>query len=119
MLKEIYFRDPTDPKYRPNKIEDTNEKEALLSKIRMILFTARGEVLGEPELGMDLDEFIFDKNVPVELLKRRFYTQLAKYVPERKFKIDMDINVTSNGIQNSMNIFIKVDDAVTMGVHVS
>lgn len=118
-MTEIYFRNPDDPKYNPLYLEENDEKEILLNKIRMILFTNRGEVLGEPELGLNLEDYLFDFDIPIDVIKRRFYAQLAKFVPENKYKIDLDIQITTNNIQKFANLYIKIDDAVVIGINLS
>jgi hypothetical protein len=68
MLKEIYCRNENDPKYVNTILETTDAIEALLTKLRMILFTARGEVLGYPNLGLDLDSMLFELNYSLVLI---------------------------------------------------
>jgi hypothetical protein len=46
----------------------------------MILFTKKGEVLGEPGLGMNLESMLFEKNVSAYEIKKEFQKQLAIYV---------------------------------------
>ena len=48
MLRDIYLRDQSDPKYKSNLLETSSVIESVLNKIRMILYTNRGEVLGAP-----------------------------------------------------------------------
>jgi hypothetical protein len=115
--KEIYLRDSTDPKYDPNKLEEENALEILLSKIRIILYSNRGDVLGEPELGMDLEENLFDFNISPESITRRFYAQLAKYVSETdKFDVDMSVDIRNNGVQFFANIIITIDNQPMIGM---
>ncbi len=116
MIKEIYFRDPTDPKYRPNKLETSEELESVLNKIRMILFTRKGEVLGYPDLGLDLDDFVFDFNFNENLLRSKFYSQIYKYIPDRTYLIELDTSVTTDGVQNYVNLYIKVNNQPVIGV---
>lgn len=63
MLTEIYMRDPTDPLYREDILVVSNEIEALLGQIRMVLFTRPGEVIGSPSFGVNLEYYIFSTNV--------------------------------------------------------
>lgn len=62
MLREIYMRDPTDPLYRADLLDISNEIEALLGQIRMVLFTKPGEVIGNPSFGVNLEYYIFSTN---------------------------------------------------------
>lgn len=59
MINEIYTRQTDDPDYAGNLIESENKLESVLSKVRMILGTNRGDVLGEYEFGVDLQKLVF------------------------------------------------------------
>jgi len=119
MVREIYFRDSTDPKYKPNMLESKNKIEILLSKIRMILFTNRGEVLGEPDLGMDLEDYIFQFNFDETDLRKRWNAQVARYIPEQtEFAIDMNVQMESDGVQNYIYLFININGERYLGVKI-
>ena len=59
MLKEIYSRDAEAPKFNSNTIEVTDELSQLILKIENVLFTRKGDVLGAPDIGCNLDDLIF------------------------------------------------------------
>ena len=63
MITELYCRNVNDPGYNPNKLDTSDALEALLTKIRMIIFTTQGEVLGQPSLGLSLEEHLFEFNL--------------------------------------------------------
>jgi hypothetical protein len=119
MLREIYFRDPTDSKYNISSLEVNSKLEAVLNKIRMILFTNRGDVLGYPELGMDLDDYIFNFKINENVLRDRFYSQIATYIPERDFKIDIDFSFETDGVKDFMYLYITVDRQRILGILIS
>ena len=60
MLKEIYCRQSNDTYADQSLLEHSNVREAILAKIRMILTTPRGSVIGEPMFGVDLEQYIFE-----------------------------------------------------------
>jgi phage baseplate assembly protein W len=116
---EIYFRDPTDPKYRKNVLESDSKLENLITKIKMILYTRKGEVLGQPELGMNLDDYLFETKYNELQIRDDFYTQLAKFVPESsEFKIDYDVGIKSEGYHNMLVLNIKIDDVKILDIEV-
>ncbi len=116
MIKEIYFRDLTDPKYRNDKLEINDELESVLNKVRMILFTNKGDVLGYPDLGMNLDDYIFDFNFNENQIRSRFYSQIYKYIPDRSYLIELDTNVTTDGVKNYVNLYIKINNQPVLGL---
>ena len=119
MLKEIYFRSPEDPKYSGDYMEISDKIEALLSKIRMVLYTNRGEVLGEPELGMNLESYLFEPGLNETVIRDQFYAQLAKYIPEHvDYSIDCSVDTKSDGISNTSFLYITINNEKVLGVQI-
>jgi hypothetical protein len=82
MLREIYNRDPEDPNYKENQLEVTDPLEACLGKIKMLFFTRKGEVLGDPSFGLDLEEYIYDLNLTEAAMKKQIQNNIEAYIPE-------------------------------------
>lgn len=119
MLREIYFRDPSDMKFVNGVLEVSDKLEAVITKLRMILYTNRGEVLGEPELGMDLENYLFESGLNEGIIKDRFYANLAKYVPETAdFQIDCSVTVESDGVKDTGIIYITLNNEKILGVQI-
>ena len=117
MLKEIYCRNANDPLYNYNILETSNPLEALLTKLRMIIFTNRGEVLGVPDLGLSLNELLFEFNANTYQIQKDFYAQVAKYVPESSnFNIDIQVNFVPGTVRDICYIDIYIDGTKYLGV---
>ena len=85
----------------------------------MILLTKKGEVMGEPELGMDLEEMLFDFNIDEYKLRQTFYAQLQKYVSEQdKYKIDFDISTGTDGVSTVVYLYINIDNITYFGIQI-
>jgi hypothetical protein len=82
MLREIYNRDPDDPNYKANQLEVTDPLEACLGKLKMLIFTRRGEVLGDPSFGLDLEELIYDLNLSESSVRKEIQSNIKAYIPE-------------------------------------
>jgi hypothetical protein len=117
MIREIYCRNSSDPGYQPNQLETSNEIEALLTKIRMILFTTKGEVLGFPDLGLSLDEQLFELQANTSAITFAFNGQLARYAPEAsKYKTDINIKFVAGEVRDFCFIDIYIDGTKYIGV---
>jgi hypothetical protein len=117
MIREIYCRNVNDPGYRPAQLETPNELEALLTKIRMIIFTKKGEILGEPNFGLSLEEQLFELQVNSYQIKTAFNGQLAAYVPEAgKYKVEIDVNFQPGEVRDFCYIDIYIDGTKYVGV---
>lgn len=82
MLREIYNRDPSDPSYKADQIEVTDPLEACIGKLKMLIFTRKGEVLGDPRFGLNLEDLIYDFNISEKGLRDEIQKYLITYVPE-------------------------------------
>lgn len=117
MLREIYCRNVNDPSFKPKQLETGSELEALLTKIRMIIFTQKGEVLGAPNLGISLEEYLFDLNANTAQIQNAFYGQLASYVPEAgKYNVQIDVKFQTGEVRDLCFIDIYIDGSKYIGV---
>lgn len=80
MIREIYTRDSGDPAYEDAKVETNGTLEILLSKIRMLLGTDKGEVLGEYNLGLNLEDLVFKTRQNAASIEKTIQEQLGMYV---------------------------------------
>jgi hypothetical protein len=76
----------------------------------MTLFTKRGEVLGEPEFGIDVEKYLFEFSIdPFALTKDAGY-QINKYVGgARKRTINVK-PATYNDTKSNREIFVLLID---------
>ena len=81
-FRDIYIKSEEDPGFRPDQVEVYDELEAVLQQIKMTLFTNKGEVLGEPDFGLQVEKYLFEFSVNPFLL-----TNEDKYNPDPKICI--------------------------------
>lgn len=94
-VRDFYMRSEDDPKFREDQIEVYDEIEACINQIKMTLLTRRGQVLGEPDFGLELDNYLFDFELNPFGLSDDAHAQIYTYVSEaKKRKITVDPNYT-------------------------
>jgi len=92
MINEIYCRMPGDPGYQENTVETPNEIESILQRVRICLGTKPGEVLGDPTFGIDLEEYIYNMSVDVNMIETQVRDLLVQYAL-KGYTEDFDIEV--------------------------
>lgn len=98
MIRSIYIRDPLDSYYNSKKLEVNSELEEVLSKIKMILTTDKGSVLGEYDFGVSFDDYLFESTVNTAGIRNEIQSLITKYVPESsKYNINVDVKVNVMG----------------------
>lgn len=80
-MREIYNRDPLDPNYNPYQIETSDPVEICVGQIKMLLLTNKGEVLGDPKFGLNLEDLIFNLNLSESSIKKELDLFLLTYIP--------------------------------------
>ncbi len=103
MIQEIYTRMPTDTKYNPNILDTHDEVERILTEIRTILGTKHGEVLGDPNFGIDLEQYVFSYGIRKQEILKNLKNQIDQYLyydPE-KYTIDLDLNYGKDLVDRS------------------
>ena len=76
-------------------------------KVEMILFTDKGEVLGDPNFGAGLNTFLHETKVSADFVKKVIIEQLTTYVPELSgINYTLDVQFMQNPTQFSDMMFI-------------
>lgn len=98
MIKEIYTRAKDDPFYEKGVIDYSNEVEAVITKIRTLLSTKPGDVLGDYNFGIDLDYLIFNTKASAKDIKKKIDDKISTYIPDtQNISVRTEINFGQSG----------------------
>jgi len=81
-VKDLIIRYPGHPKYDSSRIIEDDEVEVIVQKLEMLLFTNKGEVLGDTNIGANLEYYLWQTRVTTGNLKSKVEEQISKYIPE-------------------------------------
>ena len=112
MIREIYIRDEKDPNFIPGVIDYSNEVERVISEIKMILGTQKGQVLGNYDFGVDLEYAVFNTKRSAEEVAREITEQINTYVDKGD---NMTINVEVSFGDSGMGYDYAVIDIIING----
>ena len=117
MIHEIYSRSIAENKFSPNTIEVTDELSQLILKIENVLFTRRGEVLGVPDFGCNLDDLVFSIVLNEAVIQQRITSQIQAYclLDDTKFGIDVRVSFFQTEGRNGALVDIFVNDTRVIG----
>lgn len=103
------------PNYIPLELIEDDVVKVIIQKYHMIIFTNKGEVLGEPNFGGNLTELLHETKLSSESIKGELMAQIADYIPEidsmnyeltvnfyddpENYQEYMEINFTINGYE--------------------
>ncbi len=80
MIREIYTRDPNDPQYEEGMFETQGALDEILAKVRMLLGTTKGEVLGDHNLGIDIESLVFKTTKNNTIIETEINRQINEYI---------------------------------------
>lgn len=93
MIREIYLRDANDPYYEAGVFDYINDVENLVTQLRVLLGTKKGEVLGEYGFGTDIRYLVFNTVKNSSKIESEISELISKYVYVRD---GLDVSVKMN-----------------------
>jgi hypothetical protein len=116
---EFYVKNIGDPKYQSDKLQQDNEISMLLTQIETILFTRRGDVLGEPEFGTNLEDYVYELQYNNYQIKNIVSKQISSYIPlASKYNVAVEVDFIEDSIKHVMFLDITVDATIKMGIYI-
>lgn len=109
-VKDFVIRYDGHPKYQSDRIIEDDEIEVIVQKLEMILFTNKGEVLGDVELGVNLEYYLWQTRVTSGNLKNKVEEQISEYIPElSSLGYDLDVVLYEGTLRDILylNFIIK------------
>jgi len=91
-FKDFYVMYKGNPYYEGDKIEEDSVIRVIIQKYYNLLFTNKGDVLGDPEFGANLEELLYETGLDVVSVRQVIIDQLELYIPEI-FGTSFDIGV--------------------------
>ena len=109
---DFYIIGPDDPTYNSQLIED-DIIEVIIQKYKSIIFTNKGDVLGDPNFGADLELLLFETKVSEEFVSRIITEQINQYIPElisMNYSLQVVFSQDPNSYQDLLFIYFTISD---------
>lgn len=117
MVQEIYIKSPEDPNYRYGVFSHSDPIESIISKIRMILGTTQGQVLGDLNFGVGIEDLIFETRINKLELEEKILKQIQQYISESsRFKIEPIVSFGKADGYDYCVIDFYINDEKSIGV---
>lgn len=81
-MLDIYTKRNIEVNYRDDKLDESDLLRIYVQKIKMILFTRKGEIVGDNNFGVDLERLLFKKNLNNDQIKTEIQDQIGQYCAE-------------------------------------
>ena len=79
---DFYICYPGHPMFKLAELIEDDVIRVIIQKYEMIIFTNKGEVLGEPNFGADLTLLLHETRLSAESIEGDIRAQIVDYIPE-------------------------------------
>jgi hypothetical protein len=81
-MKDLPIRYPGHPKFNKNEVEVTDPIETIVQKLELLLLTNKGEVIGAPNYGGDLEYLLWQTDLSADVIESELGQQVSEFIPE-------------------------------------
>ena len=110
---DFYIKYPGHPNYTSYKFIEDDTVRVILQKYEMILFTNKGELLGDPNFGCDLTALLHETLLSAPAIEGDIRAQIADYIPELEginYELSVEINQDPDNFQEYLYIFFSISE---------
>lgn len=79
---DFYISYPGHPKFRQLELIEDDVIRVVVQKYEMLIFTNKGDVLGEPNFGGNLTQLLHETRLSAESIEGGLRAQIADYIQE-------------------------------------
>lgn len=116
---ELYIKAIGDPNYRNDQMESDEEIQMMLTQIETLIFTNKGDVMGDPEFGLNLEDYVYSFMYNDDMLKGVVGNAISRYVPlSTKYPVNVDVLYTAESDRNAVYIDIIIDNRYGIGLYI-
>ena len=81
-FKDFYIRYQGHPQYVSGNLIEDDVINVIIQKYEMLIFTNKGEVMGDPNFGADLLLILYETKVSASHVEEVIKNQISLYIPE-------------------------------------
>lgn len=89
---DFYIGYPGHPRFKSSELIEDDVIRVIVQKYEMILFTNKGELLGDPNFGASLPELLHQTRLSAQVIEGDIKAQIADYIEEID-NIEYDLKV--------------------------
>jgi hypothetical protein len=110
---DFYIKYPGHPSFNDSNLIEDEIIRVIVQKYEMILFTNKGELLGDPNFGGDLERLLHKTRVSGKYVERNLNEQIGEYIPELNgipYELNVSFEQNPNNYSDIMFIDFKLKD---------
>lgn len=93
MISDLYIRNPEDPNFQYGVLDHSDAIESIITKIKMLMGTRAGQIIGDLNFGLGIEDLIFESKINKTALEEKIKVQFSQYISETAdFKITPSVS---------------------------
>ena len=110
-IRDFNIRGKDHPKYNSTRILEDRTIEFVVQKLENVLFSNKGDVLGDPDFGSNLEHYLWTTNVPVGKIESEIKSQINTYIPElNQMQYQLSVEIYEGTVRDILQVNIRVKD---------
>lgn len=112
-ILDFYILYPGHPRYESANLIEDDLIRIIIQKYEMIIFTIKGDVLGDPNFGASLEELLHQTLVSGEAVRDNIKSQIETYIPEisdKNYSLRVEFLQDPNDFRDLMFIYFQIAD---------
>jgi hypothetical protein len=110
---DFYICYPGHPRYNTTELIEDDVIRVIIQKYEVLLFTNKGDVLGFPDMGCNLEELLHESKVSSDFVEGEIEQQIFTYISEIaeiNFTVDVKFYDDPERYQEWMEINFRLKD---------
>lgn len=112
-ILDFYILYPGHPRYESANLIEDDLIRIIIQKYEMIIFTIKGDVLGDPNFGASLEELLHTTLLSNVAVEERVKSQIDIYIPElqgTKYNLRVEFIQDNTDFREVMVIYFQIAD---------
>ena len=116
---ELYIKAIGDPNFDADQLQADEDIQMLLTQIETLIFTNKGDVLGNPDFGLNIDDYVYSFRYNDTMLQGMIEAGISRYCPlSYKYPVSVTVEFTQETERNMVFIDITIDNRYGIGLYV-
>lgn len=111
-IRDFNIRGKGHPKYSSTRVIEDRTIEFVVQKLENLLFTNKGDVMGDPDFGANLEYYLWTTNVPVAKIEAEIKNQITQYIPElNQMQYTLSVEIYEGTVRDILQLNFKIKDS--------
>jgi hypothetical protein len=107
---DLYIKSLEDPNYDENQLQVDEDIALIISQIETLVFTQRGDVMGDPDFGLNLEDYVYSFRYNDTMLQGVVQSAISRNIPlAAKIPVHVTVEFASLTEKNVVFIDITID----------